>query len=171
MTLEARIFKGAQNMISKRNMDEFKQVETKSGFFAMNKDLGLYIPPVIDNVLDKIKNEHVNYIVYLLQEYELSHIIIAYDNIAPQAFEILRTHSVYEIELFYYKFLLYDPTIHVLTPPHTRIKIEDIGKSFKPCELPKILTTDPIVRFYGWKVGDIIEIKQTTGYNYRVVSE
>ena len=169
--LEIRILKGVQNMIQKRGEKELIEIESKCGLVAMNDKTILFIPPTTDNSIDKIKNEHVNFIVYLLQEHNKQHAIVAHDAIAPQAYEILRTHTVSNIELFMFKHLLFDPTTHVLTPPHTRIKIEDIGKMFKAEHLPKILTTDPIVRFYGWKVGDVIEIKQTTGYNYRVVCE
>ncbi len=77
--------------------------------------------------------------------------------------------------------LSYNPTKHAYVSVHTRVS--DSEKASKKLELQAPLdrhlilsTTDPIVRWYGWRSGDLIQIRRKLGVGmlsekviYRVV--
>ena len=75
----------------------------------------------------------------------------------------------------------FDILKHVLVPQHIVLSKEEAEKvlekyKIKPSQLPKILTTDPVVKAIGAKKGDIIKIirKSRTAEEaiaYRVVVE
>jgi DNA-directed RNA polymerase I, II, and III subunit RPABC1 len=88
----------------------------------------------------------------------------------------------YNIEIFMENELLIDKTEHILVPKH-ELLTEEERKEFlvkykiaNKANIPinKILSSDPIARYYGMKTGDIVKIErlsETAGIyvNYRVV--
>lgn len=69
------------------------------------------------------------------------------------------------IQIMWCKYLQINPTKHILVPTHTKLSEED-GKllvaqySLKnKTQLPLILRSDPISRYYDYNAGDIIKIK------------
>lgn len=172
LPLHERLLKGAQNMLNKRGQKKLIPIESKIGNAYITEDskILLFIPNIVEGEIEKIKNEQVNYLYLLLQTHNISHAIIPHSSFAPQALELLNNHSFYRVELFKFKHLLFDPTEHKKTPPHTRV--EDIKAELpriKLKDLPRILQTDPIVRFYDWSVGDVIRIDRPDGAYYRIV--
>lgn len=127
--------------------------------------------------LDKLK-----FYISKMNEIELNHCIIVYtDQITSTAkkaidnLEIIKPEGSIvpaEIELFSLKELQYNLTKHILVPKHTKLSDEDslqIRKKFGH-NLASILKTDPVVRFYNFKKGDIIKITRKEGYiMYRIV--
>lgn len=90
----------------------------------------------------------------------------------------------YNIEIFMENELLIDKTEHILVPKHELLSQEEraeflekynlTGQTSKTLHIPKILSSDPISRYYGLKTGDIVKISrlsETSGIyvNYRVV--
>jgi DNA-directed RNA polymerase I, II, and III subunit RPABC1 len=89
----------------------------------------------------------------------------------------------YNIEIFMENELLIDKTEHILVPKHEVLSQEerreflDMYKMSNAQKIPpilKILSSDPIARYYGVKTGDIFRISrlsETAGIyvNYRVV--
>ena len=84
------------------------------------------------------------------------------------------------IQIFYYKQLIINCTQHILVPEHIHItdpyEIKDILKHYRVSnrtQLPVILTTDPICRYYRGRPNDLFKIIRTSGYDdgiiYRVV--
>ena len=69
-----------------------------------------------------------------------------------------------QIEIFYFNQLSYNVVNHCLVPEHSLTTDEErqtILKSVKsPSFLPEIYINDPPVRWYNWKVGDIIKIRR-----------
>jgi DNA-directed RNA polymerase subunit H (RpoH/RPB5) len=79
--------------------------------------------------------------------------------------------------------LTFDPTEHIDVPRHIRLSKEETAIKLKELKtdlskLPLIKSTDPIVRFYGWEIGDVIKVERddtaasilaTKSINYRVV--
>lgn len=50
-------------------------------------------------------------------------------------------------------------TRHVLVPRHSRASADDPAmRGARSTDLPRILTTDPVVRYYGWSVGTIVRV-------------
>lgn len=78
------------------------------------------------------------------------------------------------VEFFTIKELLYNVTKHALVPKHEAIN--ELPNDITKEQLPKILRTDPIVRFHAWQIGTVVRITRVFGshaveYNYRVVTE
>jgi DNA-directed RNA polymerase I, II, and III subunit RPABC1 len=117
--------------------------------------------PVIKFNVDKFK-EYTN----ILHSMEISNCIIVYiDSVTSLPKKLVENSLDLNIELFTQEELQYNITKHCLVPLHTRLNdkekqyfIETYGTKF-----PVILSSDPISRFYAFKVGDIIKITK----NYR----
>lgn len=90
----------------------------------------------------------------------------------------------YNISVFSEQEMSYDPTEHFLTPEHVGMTPEVQREFLKRNnitidQLPGMLLTDIITRYYGFKLGQIVEIKRVNLYDtmvkkslaYRVVRE
>lgn len=90
----------------------------------------------------------------------------------------------FNIHVFMENEMTYDPTEHFLTPDHRALTVEEqrdllVKNNFSIDQCPIILTTDMIVRYYGFKPGQVIEIHRINLYDtivpesltYRVVKE
>lgn len=76
----------------------------------------------------------------------------------------------YNIYVFLENEMTYDPTEHYFTPEHRALKIEEQREFLKRNnlsleQLPIILTSDMMVRYYGFLPGQIIEINRTNLYD------
>jgi len=90
----------------------------------------------------------------------------------------------YNIYTFMENEMAYDPTEHFLVPEHRALSVEEqrdflMRNNISIDQIPSILTTDMISRYYGFRTGQVIEIKRTNFYDtivqhstsYRVVKE
>jgi DNA-directed RNA polymerase subunit H (RpoH/RPB5) len=111
-------------------------------------------------------------------------ILITPRQLSSQAQKKIEGLVSYNIYIFMEDEMYYDPTEHVLTPEHIPLTASEQRDFLKRNnlsidQLPIILTTDIIVRYYGFKVGQIIQINRTNFYetivqnslSYRVVKE
>mmetsp|Transcript_7263 Transcript_7263/g.13388 ORF Transcript_7263/g.13388 Transcript_7263/m.13388 type:complete len:225 (+) Transcript_7263:486-1160(+) len=83
------------------------------------------------------------------------------------------------VQFFSYSELKFDITKHSMVPRHKVLSASERAallesKGIKETQLPRILTTDPVARYYGMEKGDIVEIerpsKETGKYvTYRIV--
>lgn len=107
-------------------------------------------------------------------------IIIVKEEITSFAKNIFTEEDQLDIEYFKENELYIDKTEHVLVPKHTLLT-EDEKKdllnayNIKDKDLPKIISSDPIARYYGAKKGQIFKImrqNETCGESiyYRIVA-
>lgn len=107
-------------------------------------------------------------------------ILITTTKLNPACKVLLKTIKL-NVEHFLVDELQFNVTKHNIVPKHKLMTIDeqkDLLKKLK-CgieNLPEILTTDPVARFFGAKVGDVFEIRrpsQTAGHAlyYRAVRE
>ena len=83
---------------------------------------------------------------------------------------VLETFTIYE--------LMYNLTKHSLYSPHRVVTPQEISSNpllTDPTKLPRIMTNDPVVKFFHWSVGTILEIHMRYGeqhfaVDYRVVT-
>ena len=84
----------------------------------------------------------------------------------------LETKEKYNIQIFESKYLQINPTKHSLVPNHIKQSAEEImliRKNYRilcNSQLPLLLQTDPISRYYNFKKGDVIKITNKREYNY-----
>tara|TARA_B100001093_G_scaffold519757_1_gene610296 strand:+ start:2673 stop:3329 length:657 start_codon:yes stop_codon:yes gene_type:complete len=85
-----------------------------------------------------------------------------------------------KIQIFKYKNLVFNITRHSLVPKHEKVPRKDIKNLLmklmisKLSQFPTLLTTDPVCKYYNFKVNDLIKIYRTSNGNthtfYRCVS-
>lgn len=78
---------------------------------------------------------------------------------------ILDKLGLIPLETFTFEDLMYNVTKHISVPKHTLIKNFNLASKD---ELPILLTSDPVARYYGWVNGDIIQI--TRNYDLNLLS-
>jgi DNA-directed RNA polymerase subunit H (RpoH/RPB5) len=81
-----------------------------------------------------------------------------------QQIEILEQLNV---QHFTYQELSYDPTHHFLAVPHFRLSSKETKEllakmRIQPGQLPTILSSDPIVKHYGWPVNAVVRVVRTS---------
>lgn len=102
------------------------------------------------------KNQTQIYLLYMEKE-DISHIIIVYKtSITPSGNDIINIQKNKWFEMFKCSSIQFNPINHILVPIHSLYN----GKYNDYQNLPKITTRDPIVKFLGFKEGDIIKIKR-----------
>jgi DNA-directed RNA polymerase subunit H (RpoH/RPB5) len=110
--------------------------------------------------------------VSILQQKNLSHAVIVYDNLITSSTKKLLTHLLdMKIELFSIDELQYNLTHHVLFARHEKVKGDELQR-IRPLikKLPIILKTDPVCRYYNFNRNDILKIFRRDGsVSYRVV--
>ena len=123
-----------------------------------------------------------NIIRELEKEKGINAIIVLYEPINKISEKIIKliNNSKFNIELFNEKELLFNVTKHELVPKHSVISETQKIKLLKTyrinqSQLPRILVTDPVIRYYGLKKGQVVKItreSETAGYylNYRLIS-
>ena len=85
-----------------------------------------------------------------------------------------------KIQIFKFKNLVFNITKHSLVPKHEKVPEKEIKKLLlklmisKLSQFPTLLTTDPICKYYNFKVNDLIKISRTSNGNkhtfYRCVN-
>ena len=106
-------------------------------------------------------------------------VIIVQDKQTPQIAKELLNDEYKLYEIFSMKNLMFNITHHEIVPKHIILSQEEIElmlKRFKTtrAQLPKLLTTDPVAKYYGMKTGDVCKIirqSPMTGesYYYRIL--
>lgn len=111
-------------------------------------------------------------------------ILITPRDLSPTAKKNIEGLLSYNISVFSEQEMSYDPIEHFLTPEHIGMTPEAQRDFLKRNnvsidQLPVILVTDIITRYYGFKLGEVVEIKRVNMYDsmiqdslsFRVVRE
>ena len=129
---------------------------------------------------DKVGVKTIKQYCEMMKEASVSHaILVVKQGVTPFAKTALQEMaSTYLIEHFRDAELLVDVTEHRLVPAHALLSPEDrqallARYKLRAEQLPRIQRTDPVARYYGLKVGDVVKIvrpSETAGryVTYRV---
>ena len=129
---------------------------------------------------DKVGVKTIKQYCEMMKEASVSHaILVVKQGVTPFAKTALQEMaSTYLIEPFRDAELLVDVTEHRLVPAHALLSPEDRQAlldryKLRAEQLPRIQRTDPVARYYGLKVGDVVKIvrpSETAGryVTYRV---
>ena len=129
---------------------------------------------------DKVGVKTIKQYCEMMKEASVSHaILVVKQGVTPFAKTALQEMaSTYLIEHFRDAELLVDVTEHRLVPAHALLSPEDLQAlldryKLRAEQLPRIQRTDPVARYYGLKVGDVVKIvrpSETAGryVTYRV---
>lgn len=85
--------------------------------------------------------------------------------VREDAMEIMREASFARLQWFTHAELSFDITEHELVFPHRVMSEEEAAamlqrRKMKRGDLPKLLKTDPVARFYGMQENQVVEIKR-----------
>lgn len=90
------------------------------------------------------------------------YIFIIETSFTPKVREEINTKFPFvRIEVFMFDEMLFNPTSHYLVPRHellTSDEVQELSSHVDLNKIPWISIEDPIVKYYGYKVGDIIRI-------------
>jgi DNA-directed RNA polymerase I, II, and III subunit RPABC1 len=118
-------------------------------------------------VAEKVNVELIKYYYKYFKDNNVCRGILVYTNsVTPAVNKLISTLDLV-IELFHMDQLSFNVTKHVLVPHHVKIDHWDTNDR----NYPILLTSDPISRFLGFRVGDVIKITRRDGsLYYRYVS-
>ena len=165
--MEAYIKKSCYRMLSDRGYT----LKDESKIYSIFKKKDDKPVIIIFSTDDKLNINNIK--EYIQLKKDINHVVIVYTNsITSAAKKSINYYVNKQIELFNQKEILPFPlTDHVLVPKHEKVDKKEIERFVKdPSNLPKILTTDAIARYYYFKQNDIIKITRRTGIvAYRLV--
>jgi len=155
-------------------------------YFTPNRSESIYVYYAGS---DKLTSTNVvtarNYISVLSKSKPTSSILIITARLGHVAEKEIYKHVIrhgIKFQIFYEKDLTFNPTQHRDVPIHHKLseeqKLEKLAEMrVLITQLPLIRQDDPIAKYYGWMVGDLIQIHHTNqsniiadqSLNYRVV--
>lgn len=172
-----------RNLLNKSNLDDNinKLVNTKSDDMVYNINLDdkektkLIIKLLPQKVTSVSKTSNI---VDFLNTHKKYHNIIIVKELSKKADQVIKSNYP-NTEVFLEENLLINIVDHDLVPKHeilTKEEAETFYEKYncKKRNMPKILTSDPVARYYNMKIGDICRIirpSETSGYTvtYRLV--
>jgi len=163
-----------KEMLKDRGYEYWEPVPTEQQIYLCGRDRDDISVIVYLCYKDKLNIECVKYTIYQLQQRQLKHAIIIYQNIITSSAKKAIEHlNDYTIEMFEKKETQYNPTQHRLYSPHIKIAKEHISSELPTIQLqhlPIILRTDVISRYFHFNRGDVIKINRQNGsIVYRIV--
>lgn len=124
----------------------------------------------------KIKKDNIqNFAHRELQSRKISHGIFVYPHIITSTAKNVilqnRIDGIY-LELFHLVNLQYNITKHRLVPQHTKLQGDEYDeiKSKFGRSLPRISSSDTVVRYYNFQKGDILKIHRSTARGQQIVA-
>lgn len=122
----------------------------------------------------KININYIKEITHMMNEEGVKHVILVHNgNVTVNNNNLREIRSVYDIECFPEKSFMINLTHHKLVPRHEKMSPTDehyLSVARDRPNLPHILDTDPVCRYYNFKAGDILKITRHNGtVAYRIV--
>lgn len=158
-------------MFEQRGYSDIKQNEE----YITANDTDNNIVRVKLNIIEKLNVAEINSIIHELQTDNISHCIVVFEGVpTPTVKNLISTlpDLNLNIELFKSEDLFFNITKHILVPKHEKINKQEqiqFKKSFGT-NIPILLKSDPISKFYNFKKGDIIKVTRKNGFiSYRIV--
>ena len=122
-------------------------------------------PKSIDEIVNTFIDNHDNMLNYIVIFTHNKKLTTVDKNIFLQFDKYIQKHKEGIFQDFYETSFMFNPTKHELVPEHRKLNINEIKELMHKymvnsrVNLPFILKSDPIAKWFGLKVGDIVEIK------------
>ena len=112
------------------------------------------------------KKDLVNLKAYIDENFptkEMTVIIIVQEKPTPQIAKEFQNDEFKNYEIFLTKNLMFNITHHEIVPKHIMLnesEEEKVLEEFQSTrtQLPKLLSSDPVAKYYGMKIGDVCKI-------------
>ena len=158
-----------EKLLAFRNFKIIERDDTK--FIAQNNEKFLI---VIFSIYPTLNIEGIKEYLNIVNTLDFSHMIIVYNkSITSSSKKIIKYMKVkgINIEIFQSDKLV-DISAHRLFRPHEKVTGDEEAEIRQKygSNLPKILTSDAMVLWYGFEIGDILRISRKDGHiTYRLV--
>jgi DNA-directed RNA polymerase I, II, and III subunit RPABC1 len=126
-------------------------------------------------IIEKLNNDEIHAHIALIQEDNIKHCILVYEGVPTPAVKSVISNLPnigINIELFHADDLQFNITKHELVPKHEILPLSE-AKEFKQkygTNIPTILKSDSVARFFDFHKGEIIRITRKSGaISYRIV--
>ena len=126
----------------------------------------------VDSSSKQVGKDIISDFIYQLDSHKTKNGIIITPSISlsSDSKKTITSLLTYNIYVFKENEMAYDPTESFLVPEHKALSVEDQRdflqrNNISIDQLPVILTSDIISRYYGFRNGQIIEIKRTNLYD------
>ncbi len=160
----------ACELLMDRGFDMANIVVDEDNITAQKGDDNLLIVFVNEN---KLSINTLKDIICLCEREAQTHLILVYrQSVTASAKKTLETINTVHVELFGLYELLYNPTKHELSSKHELADPDEAAevKKLHGPNLPWLLRSDKIVRWYSYKPGDLIRVTRPSGHViYRLV--
>ena len=108
--------------------------------------------------------------LFFAVETSVEHLVLSPTKLSPQA-----KKERLDAELFLFDELLIDIPRHELVVPHKVVSEADVksvlGTALKTSDLPVMLRSDAMARWYNWPIGTLVFIDNPEVPSYRIVSD
>jgi DNA-directed RNA polymerase I, II, and III subunit RPABC1 len=124
------------------------------------------------NTIEKMNVSTLQHFINNILMLKIKHAVIIYTTITPVAKKIVENSLDIEIEIFEDKFFNYNIIEHRLVPRFEKLSETDKSLFIKRFgrKIPKMLSSDPISRYYNYSKNDIIKIiRNDSTVSYRIV--
>tara|TARA_B100001093_G_C26664329_1_gene943316 strand:+ start:99 stop:719 length:621 start_codon:yes stop_codon:yes gene_type:complete len=121
-------------------------------------------PSLVKEVLDEMEKK-MNESSGDINESNLEIIIVIRNKPNNSIFRLLKDYN--NVQVMWLNQLKFNPTKHFIVPEHVKMTEEESKEIVRyysltsKFQLPLLLKDDPIARYYNFRVGDIIKIKQS----------
>lgn len=155
-------------------LDRKYRVLTENSEYIKCEKPDKVIVKVFFSVFLKLNTSAIKNYIALLQNDNIHHAIIIYNNeITSATKKIIKNLYQIKIELFAKQELQINITKHFLVPKHIQLSVEEsnIIKKKYGVQLPVILKSDPISRYFDFEIGRVIKIVRRPDNNitFRIV--
>jgi DNA-directed RNA polymerase I, II, and III subunit RPABC1 len=166
--------RGLDNVPALMSYDEFKDIPRNNLTIKIPGNILVYFPDE-----DKIGVKTIRSCKTEMAESSIKRAILVVRESITSFAKKYEIESSDEIEIFKESQLYFDITEHELVPKHEKLSEQEKKEllerlSIKEINLPKLLKTDAVSRFYGYHKADVIKItrpSETAGtyVSYRIV--
>lgn len=147
-------------------------IDKHNDYFLVQKSDGSEMI-VFFSMFEKLNTSILKEYIKEIEKNQINHMIIVYrDKITSSVNKIIDTIFHLNIELFTFQNLLFNITKHRLYRPHILLSASEKNKFIQKYgkQIPKILINDPIVKYFNYKLGDILKIVRKNNFiSYRIV--
>jgi DNA-directed RNA polymerase subunit H (RpoH/RPB5) len=167
--------KAYQTCIEMFEQRGYKILEKDDERILAEKQDGTQVCAFLTTLNNKFNVDKIQECISVMKQMDVFHAIIVYrDTVTPIAKKVVEESTEILIELFNEEELQYNITKHYLVPKHELKYKKDSkeAKEFRKNKYPIISKKDPVARFYGYNVGDIVMITRKNGYiMFRIVGK
>lgn len=164
-----RVKETCTEMLQQRGYDII--VNHPNYLIGKTKDKDECIACFITNI-SKFTVDHIEPYVRAMKTLAFDKIIVVYKGTLTSCAKKTCEMNMLKIQFFSHSELKINITKHILVPFHFRLKspeLDDIKVKYA-ANIPVLLSSDPISKFYGYSKGDIIKIERADSLlAYRIV--